>query len=180
MESFFALFFFALLSFNIYSCRGAFFLGQIPVPELFGLPELSGEFTQEEAVAKCEESPLCAGFTYRGLIEPAEKLIRMKYQVAFLNFIKDDYLSDSEKSNWVIYKSDKKFAAYKGTFLGAATKNKTLEVADLNYVEENWDEICNRETCAGIVFDGKDGKITQILKNVDLTLTVMTYLNTIQ
>ena len=85
-------------------------------PSEFDMPELNGYYHPMEAVDICDSNPVCAGFTYRGLMN-ATDFPEVEYDIRFVRFLAfvdmDPYFS-----NWVTYKAIKQFAEYPGTFSG--------------------------------------------------------------
>ena len=60
-------------------------IGRIP-PAEFDIYHLNGYYTQNEAVQVCESSPICAGFTYRGLVDNSY-FKHKKYFMHFVTFV---------------------------------------------------------------------------------------------
>ena len=100
-----------LLLSHLTQCQ--FISGKVP-PAEFDMPDLNGIHKPETAVQICDEHPLCAGFTYRGLMNTT-KVEQKEFDILFFRFV--HHISKEDMfSNWVSYLTQKPYAFYDGVF----------------------------------------------------------------
>lgn len=109
---------FILLGVLVLVANSEFVVGKVP-PSNYDLAQLNGVYEPLEAAKLCDEHKICAGFTYRGLMNTTD---HKKYEMYFFRYI-HQIGTEAQLSNWVTYKTKKLFAEYYGIFAG---KTKTL------------------------------------------------------
>ena len=96
-----------------------FIIGRV-LPTEFDYADLNGIMRPSEAANVCENDPICAGFTYRGLRFHNVSLPETPYEILFFRFIASgiNFDDDALFSNWVTYRVNRNFAEYNGYFPG--------------------------------------------------------------
>ena len=85
---------------------GDFMIGKTP-PAEFDILELNGHHLPGDAAKICDAHPICAGFTYRGLLDNA-KFPDKTYETYFFRFI-HFVDGDRDYANWVTYRTKKPY-----------------------------------------------------------------------